>query len=370
VTARREGTEARGDRRRGKSLGPFHAVREITTVTPGGRWMSEYEVAICRAQSDLRTFDTGGWYVLRRDGSGIYADESTAVRHPDWSEFRDPSAMWQREYVALQAEEEGAIARGLRTAETNGSFDDISSHWCRDVLGPYYEAWACAESALFIALSRCVREALSDTLSMALVFAAVDRARHQQDIANLSLSLVAAVPTYLDGLGVPIWRDDPAMAPTRELVEALLSTSDWVEVAVAIALIVDPIVSTFFLGQFLRRSAPLHGDTVTPTILTAAERDRARFHASMTALVRMLIDHVDDDPQEAWCRQEANRAVIQNWVDRWTPPAMDAVAALFSVVRAAPVQRDAPEQLRATVIANLTADLEALGLKMPECLAG
>ena len=40
--------------------------------------------------------------------------------------------------------------------------------WCRDVLGPYYEAYACCESGLSIALSRCVREALSDSVSMAL----------------------------------------------------------------------------------------------------------------------------------------------------------------------------------------------------------
>ena len=370
MTSSPEGQDKRSERRRGKSLGRFHAVREITTVKPRGRWMSEYEVAICRAQSDLRTFDTGGWYVLRRDGSGIYTDSSTAVTHPDWSEFRDPSSMWQRDYVALQAEEEAAIGRSLRTAEINGSFDDISSHWCRDVLGPYYEAWACAESALFIALSRCVREALSDTLSMALVFASVDRARHQQDIANLSLRLVAEVPTYLDGLGPAIWTQDAAIAPTRYMVEALLETPDWVEVAFAIALVFDPTVSNFFLSQFLRRSAPLHGDTVTPTILTSVERDRARFSASMCELIRMLLGDGDDGPQDAWSRQEANRTVIQGWVDKWAPQAMDAVSGLSSILKLAPVQREDASQLRATITTGLAADLEGLGLKVPECLAG
>ena len=357
----------RADRRRGAPLGPFHSVREITTVKPKGRWLSEYEVAIGRAQSDLRQFDTGGWCVLRRDGSGIYDDASTAVAHPDWTEFRDPISMWQRNYVALQAEEEGAISRQMRTAELNGSFGDMCSHWCRDVLGPYYEAWACAESALFIALSRCVREALSDTLSMALVFAGVDRARHQQDIANISLHLVAEIPTYLDGLGLPTWNDDPALAPTRQFIEALLDTRDWVEVAVVVALIFDATVSDFFLSRFLRRFAPLHGDTITPTILTSAERDRARFHGSMSELVRMLLE-----PSEVAgggsVPHRANRVVIQGWVDKWTPCAMEAVHALSCVVKAAPVQHDDAQRMRAAVTGPLTGVLESLGLRSPACL--
>jgi methane monooxygenase component A beta chain/propane monooxygenase small subunit len=359
----------RGERRRGAPLGPFHSVREITTIKPKGRWLSEYEVAICRAQSDPRQFDTSGWYVLRRDGEGIYSHASTAVAHPDWTEFRDPLSMWQRDYVALQAEEENAITRTMRTAEVNGSFADLCSHWCRDVLGPYYEAWACAESGLFIALSRCVREALSDTLSMALVFASVDRARHQQDIAGLSLHLVAEIPTYLDGLGLATWADDPALVPTRQFIEALLETPDWVEIAVVIALIFDPTVSEFFLSRFLRRFAPLHGDTITPTILTSAERDRARFRNAMVELVRMLLAP-SDLPNGESVPYRANRSVIQGWVDAWTPRAMEAVNALGGVIKAAPVQHDSPEALRGIVTAGLVGELESLGLQIPTCLVG
>jgi hypothetical protein len=236
------------------------------------------------------------------------------------------------------------------------------------VLGPYYEAWACAESALFIALSRCVREALSDTLSMALVLAAVDRARHQQDIAGLSLHLVAGIPTYLDGLGLPTWTDDPALAPTRRFVEALLETQDWVEIAVVIALIFDPTVSEFFLSRFLRRFAPLHGDTLSPIILTSAERDRARFHGAMSELVRMLLAP-SDLPNGESVPYRRNGAVIQGWVDKWTPRALEAVDGLGAVIKAAPVQHDSPETLRATVVVQLMRGLESVGLRVPTCLA-
>lgn len=193
------------NRRSDPPLGPFHSAREITSITPAGRWLTDYEVAICQAQSDLGHFDTGGWYVLRRDGSGLYTDDSTRVAHPDWFDFRDPSSLWQKTYVALQAEEEGGLARNRQSAQDNGGYGDIDPRWCRDVLGPYYEAWACCEAGLSIALARCVREALSDSVAMALVFASVDRSRHQQDIAAASLTLVQEIPTYVDGLGPDVW---------------------------------------------------------------------------------------------------------------------------------------------------------------------
>lgn len=361
-------SERRSGRQRAADLGPFHAAREITTVRPKGRWLSDYEVAICRAQSDLGRWDTGGWYVLRRDGSAIYDHAATAVRHPDWSDFRDPSGLWQKNYVALQAEEEGGIARHLRSAQANGSFADMSPRWCRDVLGPYYEAWACVESALFIALSRCVREALSDTVSMALVLAAVDRARHQQDIANLSLSLVAEIPTYLDGLGLPTWREDLAMAPMRWFVERLLSTPDWVEVVVVTALVFDAVVADFFLSRFLRRFAPLHGDVLTPTVLTSAERDRARFHDSAVELVRMLVAPSAADGSPVPCAE--NRRAVQGWIDEWAPAAVQAIDALTPVVQLAPARADEVGRIRVATLDHAADALIAAGLEVPDCLKG
>ncbi len=81
-----------------------------------------------------------------------------------------------------------------------------------------------AESGLSIALARCVREALSDSLSMSLVFASADRSRHQQDIAAASLALVAEIPTYVDGLGPDVWASDPLVAPLRRARGAIAGT--------------------------------------------------------------------------------------------------------------------------------------------------
>lgn len=353
-------------RGRSTDLGAFHAAREITTVPPIGRWLSDYEVSICRAQTDPAGFDTGGWYVLRPDGSGVYDEALTAVRHPDWSEFRDPSAMWQRNYVALQAEEEASLRRNLDSAEANNSYADVSPRWCSDVLGPYYEAWACAESGLFIALSRGVREALSDTVSMSLLLGAVDRARHQQDIAAASLHLVAQVPTYTDGSGPTAWECDPVLAPTRRFVQRLLATRDWAEVAIAVALVFDPLIAEFFLSQFLRRFAPANGDTVTPYIIVSTERDRRRYHDGMAALVAMLL--TPHTRRGLAVPAQANREVVQGWLESWCPRAIEAVEALIPIVDLAPHRIQDAHVLRVAALAYAARTISEAGLEVPTCL--
>jgi methane monooxygenase component A beta chain/propane monooxygenase small subunit len=347
-------------------VGPFHSAREITSITPAGRWLTDYEVAICQAQSDLGHFDTGGWYVLRRDGSGLYAADSTRVAHPDWFDFRDPSGLWQKTYVALQAEEEGSLARNRRSAQANAGYQDIDPRWCRDVLGPYYEAYACCESGLFIALSRCVREALSDSVSMALVLASVDRSRHQQDIAAASLELVQEIPTYVDGLGPDVWATDPVMAPVRRVVERLLETDDWVEVVFVVALLFDPLVANFFLSRFLRRFAPANGDLLTPFAVAAVERDRARLRESACELVRMLLGARSKAGDEV--PHGANRAVMQDWLDAWTPDVLRAVDSLAPLLSLPTIRPDTAEACRAVVLTDCQVLLDSLGLDAPAAL--
>lgn len=359
-------TSRRG-RRPDPALGPFAASREITSIAPEGRWLTDYEVAICQAQSDLGHFDTGGWFVLRRDGAGIYAEDSTRVAHPDWFEFRDPSHLWQKTYVALQAEEEAGLARNRQSAQDNRGYLDMDPRWCRDVLGPYYEAYACCESGLSIALSRCVREALSDTVSMALVLAGVDRSRHQQDIAAVSLALVQDIPTYVDGLGPEVWAHDPVMAPMRRVVERLLETPDWVEVAFVIAVLFDPVIANLFLSRFLRRFAPANGDLLTPFVVTSVERDRARFRDSVGELVRMLLAEQSRAGDKV--PHLANRAVLQGWLDDWACDVVAAMHALRPLFDLPQVRPDNAESCVKAVLTDCQALIGSLGLDAPASLA-
>lgn len=84
----------------------FYSARDLTYIRPQKRRLSEYEAVICNAQPDLGQFDSGGWYLLRPDGLGCQDARTTALGHPNWFEYRDPSGLWQRPYIKLQAQQE------------------------------------------------------------------------------------------------------------------------------------------------------------------------------------------------------------------------------------------------------------------------
>ena len=75
-----------------------------------------------------------------------------------------------------------------------------------------------------------------------------------------------------------------------------------------------------FKHEFLAHLAPHHGDAVTPMILAGVRRDSLRHLETSQALVR----HVCADPEQG----EANRAVLRQWILKWTPHAERAARAL------------------------------------------
>lgn len=345
-----------------RSPGQFYSPRELLYITPAGRRLSDYEAAICHVQPCFTQYDRGDWFLRSPDGHGLFEPGSTALRHPDWFEYRDPGATWQRTYTRQGAEEERAIERAVTVARDIGALTEIDPEWHR-ILATTYEGWACAELGLFQALSRCVRPALSDTISMALLFSAVDRLRHQQDIALLALDLEAELVGYPAGTGVPTWVDDPVYQPAREIVEHLMVTRDWAETAFVVACLFDPIVTSFVNDRFLRRFATAHGDIVSPQLLLSADRARRRQRVAVEALVHMVL--ADTDRQGRAVPSEHNRCVLQGWVDAWAPAMRDAVAAFAPVFKLTTTAPETAKAATAHVMDECERQLLAFGLELP-----
>jgi hypothetical protein len=261
----------------------FYSPRELTYIEPAGRRLSDYEAAICHVQPDVDHYDFGGWLVLAPDGKSLFEQSSTRLVHPDWFQYRDPSALWQRTYMRQQAVEERAVAGLLDSARSNGYFADLDGFWAREILARYHQAYGFFEWGVFLALNRSVRLALSDTLTMMITFTAVDRLRHQQAIAMLGLELEEELGGIPDGLGREAWMTDPALQPARRVVERLMASDDWCEIVIVCGLLVDPLLSTLVGRHFFRRFASVNGDPVTPVIAITAERDRLRFLRAVRA---------------------------------------------------------------------------------------
>jgi methane monooxygenase component A beta chain/propane monooxygenase small subunit len=345
---------------------PFYSVREINYIKPRGRRISEYEAVICYTHVDLDTgweAPGGNWKFLGMDGREAVNRANTALHHPDWYEFRDPSRLWQRPYIRHQTYQEHSIEAVMRGAERTGSYAEIDPAWLDPILARYYEGIAFFEWGMSRAFASVVREARCDTLTMTNGFTATDHLRHQQAIALYSLELREQVRNYQDGLGRAAWMEDPVFQPARRLVEDLIACDDWAEVMVVANLLVDPLFAGFAITQFFHRFAPRHGDTISPVICMTAENDRARNRDGTVEFVKMLT--ADSDRGGRSVPAEQNREILQSWISTWGLQVLEAVDAFAPVFEIPPVQPVKAHDARDQVQSESRALLAEIGLRLP-----
>lgn len=332
------------------------APRDFNYIKPRKRRLSEYEAVSCYTQPDPNVFDRQGWYLLTAEGRAAWRPESTRLQHPHWFAFRDPSGLWQRYYVKLQAEQERSIERIVEDAGAAGTLREFDPVWLREILGGHYRIWSYFEYGLFRAFSRAQREALSDTLGNALCFEAVDRIRHAQGTVLYLMELEEHIEGFRDRGCKDRWLGDPIYQPLRRLVELLMATEDWAEIAFAVNLVIDPITTEIGVSRLVRYRAPAHGDPVTPMLISTTERDRRRNRAWTEELVRMTTN-------AELAASEDNRSVLRSWTERWTPLAIAAAEAL------APVYDRLPHGAR-TIAAELADAVAAQSKSLDACALG
>jgi len=115
---------------------------------------------------------------------------------------------------------------------------------------------------------------------------------------------------------------DPALQPTRRFVEYLLASRDWAEIIIAVNLVFEPLVGRLLGNYLMAQQACASGDPVTPLIAETVEADRQGAVGCTAELARFVI-----------ANQPANRAVIQEWLEYWTPQAVVAAEALAPLAR-------------------------------------
>jgi methane monooxygenase component A beta chain/propane monooxygenase small subunit len=299
---------------------PLSGEQHFTHLKPAGKRPTEYEELTLHIQPEPLKYHWQGWPTRFPDGRAPWVAESTALRSVDWFAFRDPSRMWQRTYVAQQAERCKSTERTVETARRRGLFAGFDPKWLSPVLDRYLQASAFLEYGLFRSLCYAQREALSDSIGNALVLDACDKIRYAQEIAIYGLELAGTVPGFNDTLGKETWLEDPTLQGSREVVERLLASHDWAEISVVVNLLLEPHLGRLLRSSFFLSFAARNGDPVTPALVETAEADADRNVAWTKDLVRLVLS----DPEHA----AGNRTVIGRWLFEWTPRIEKASRAL------------------------------------------
>ena len=294
----------------GEAKAQFAGHRSFVWFKPAKSSPSEYESYTLGQQSSPKKWLHVDWPVRFDDGRAPFIESSTAIRCSDWEIYRDPAQVWQRPYVAGINHEQQTLGRLLESTLGDGLAERINPVWLRDVLGKYFAAWPFVEYGEFLSLCYAIREALADTINFSLAFEAADKMRYAQNIVGLILQLGEMVPGYSDAEAKQAWMKDPILVPLRETLELISSSSDWVEIIVAIDLVLEPIIGTLVKSEFLARNAPYNGDPATPLILASERADAGRHLECACALINVVCADPDHGAE--------NRKLVRGWLDQWT----------------------------------------------------
>jgi hypothetical protein len=310
-------------------------LRCVTTPKAESWWYSASSVTACAGP------------LLGRDE---VIEQASRESQEGWWGYRDPAQQWFRTYVETQSAQESMIELATQGAQRLGLYQRVARPWIT-FLGNYYAAYRYAEYGMFMALCYAQREALSDVVANPILFQAVDKERHAQDIALHCMALEETVGDFSDAGAMDIWMQDPIYQPVRRYVELLLACRDWAEILVAINLCFEPLVGKLFTNFLFARQACAFGDPVTPLVAETAEADRQRSAAATAELTRFVIANL-----------AANKAIIQEWVERWMPLARTAAAGLHALAQAPHEDAETFQHTVETLMAEQSNLISSLGL--------
>jgi propane monooxygenase small subunit len=204
----------------------------------------------------------------------------------------------------------------------------------------------------------CQRDAPTNMINNAMAVAAAHKLRFAQDLILYNLEVSEQVDSFDGAAHRAAWQQDPVWQGTRENVERLTAVRDWAEAYFATTLVFEPLVGELFRSHFVMQTAAPQGDYVTPMLIGAGEADVARDQRGARRLFRMLVD----DPAHG----AENRAVLQGWVDAWTPLSVKAGRDLQPVWSQVSEKVVTFEQSRERAQTRFTGLLDELGLNSPK----
>jgi toluene monooxygenase system protein E len=271
------------------------------------------------------------WFSAFRDESPLQCE--------DWDGFRDPDQYTYREYCAKQDEKEVVVRELCSEFHDRGHDGGLSKEWVktlRTVFTPSrYPMHGFQLMAAYVG-----QVAPSSYITNASCFEAADYVRSVCVVAYRTRELQIAHPKlgFVDG-EQETWQSDAIWQPVRKLVEEALVAYDWSEAFTALNLVFRPTIETVFYKTFSQVASD-NGDELTSLLLANLSDDQERSQRWASALCRYSIE-----------QNKKNAAVLQAWVDKWTPAADEAAKSLATALNTLPAEGKA-DVLKATAAAK------------------
>jgi toluene monooxygenase system protein E len=310
------------------------------TLFPERRKPSEYEVVTHGFHYHFRrepapfeldpNTPINRWYLKYREGSPFQVE--------DWEGLRDPDRLTYRAYTQRQRERELYLDNLIDEFERNDHYAKLSSEWV-GLLERLYVPSRFSGHVLQMVAYYVSQMAPSSYITNAFYFQGANEMRRIQRGAYLTKALsLDHSPELANGQKTrQIWEEDAHWQPMRELLEKLLIAYDWGEAFAALNLVVKPTYDALFNTQ-LAALARQNGDELLALMADDFELDSQWSRRFTSALVDYAVAH-----------RAENRDLLQEWVEKWSPPAQQAVTGL------APLFAEAPHPLEPEAVIQAVA---------------
>lgn len=197
-----------------------------------------------------------------------------------------------------------SVITNARRAGAPKTFDKA---WVK-ILQAHLGAWKHVEFGLGTSLMQAQRYGYTQMINNATLTNSSYKLRLAQDITLYLAEIGMDIPGWDDELGKKTWLEDPIWQPTREAIESIMGTADYLEQYFAINIVFEPLVGELFRSGFLMQASAANHDFITPPVISAAEADYERNLANTIDLIYLLANDSEHGGQ--------NRKVFQSWLSK------------------------------------------------------
>ncbi|GLS22189.1 toluene hydroxylase [Labrys miyagiensis] len=293
--------------------------RKYRYFDPRGQRATHYEDVTVDVQPDPERYLIQNWIINFADGRGAYMKDYTHARSSNWHAFRAPDQEWERTHYQRQSKIETMVQSVIANGRKSGAPKSFDKAWIK-ILQTHLGAWKHAEFGLGTSLMQAQRYGYTQMINNATLTNSSYKLRLAQDITLYLAEIGMDIPGWNDELGKKAWLEDGVWQGTREAVETIMGTADYLEQYFAINIVFEPLVGELFRSGFLMQAAAANHDFITPPVISAAEADYERNLANTIDLMYLL---AHDEKYAA-----DNQKLFTSWLKKHRPLAEKAAKGL------------------------------------------
>ena len=325
--------------------------RKYRYFEPRGKRATHYEDVTVDVQPDPERYLKQDWIIAFPNGEGAYDKSATKAQSSNWHAFRAPDQEWERTHYQRQSKIEGLVLGVIANARKFNVPQTFDKAWLK-ILQQHLGAWKHAEFGLGTSLMQAQRYGYTQMINNATLTNSSYKLRLAQDITLYLAEIGMDIDSWDDELGKKCWLEDPIWQGTREAIESIMGSEDYLEQYFATNIVFEPLVGELFRSSFMMQVAAANGDSVTPPVISAAEADYERNLANTIDLFHLL---VNDEEHAA-----ANKKLFKGWLDKHSALAEKAATGLqpiWSQPHSKPVSFSDAQAQAAERFAKITGEL-------------